>query len=142
MVNDALALLRAEKSNKRPEFKTDWRCGGSKIIMATTEEQESYGELDIACPGCPDCKEPEASEFTKECRKSISWSPIMSNSSCKGYATRLSKSCDIIDRLAAELKELSDTVQINCNPPKDCNDPVVLKTYMKACFDKAMEYPK
>jgi len=38
----------------------------------------------------------------------------------------------------AELEELKRTVQISCNPPKDCNDPVVLKTYMKACYDTAM----
>ena len=37
-----------------------------------------------------------------------------------------------------DLEELNDTVQVNCHPPNDCNDPVVLKTYMKACFDKAI----
>ena len=36
-----------------------------------------------------------------------------------------------------KLKNLRDTVSINCNPPADCNDPKVLKTYMKACFDEA-----
>ena len=42
----------------------------------------------------------------------------------------------------AELEELVSTVQINCNPPDDCNDPKVLKTYMKACFDLAMKLQK
>ncbi len=37
-----------------------------------------------------------------------------------------------------DLEALRDTVQISCNPPKDCNDPVVLKKYMKGCFDEAM----
>ncbi len=46
----------------------------------------------------------------------------------------------------AEIKLLEDlrtTVLIACNPPDDCNDPKVLKTYMKACFEKASEgeYP-
>lgn len=36
-----------------------------------------------------------------------------------------------------KLKNLRDTVSISCNPPADCNDPKVLKTYMKACFDEA-----
>lgn len=50
---------------ERPEHKTNWHCGGSKIIMATKEEQKFYGELDITCPGCPDCK-PEEPEVDKE----------------------------------------------------------------------------
>ena len=47
-----------------------------------------------------------------------------------------------LDQLQAEnekLKELVDTVLISCNPPEDCNDVDVLKTYMKACLDKANE---
>ena len=40
-------------------------------------------------------------------------------------------------KLLTKLEALRDTVSINCNPPDDCNDPVVLKTYMKACFDEA-----
>ena len=35
------------------------------------------------------------------------------------------------------LEALRDTVSISCNPPADCNDPKVLKIYMKACFDEA-----
>jgi len=41
-------------------------------------------------------------------------------------------------QLQAKHKELSDTVQTNCNPPDDCNDPEVLKTHMRECFEKAM----
>ena len=41
--------------------------------------------------------------------------------------------------LEKKYKDLNDTVQISCNPPDDCNDPVVLKTYMKACFDEAQK---
>ena len=41
------------------------------------------------------------------------------------------------EQLQAELKDLRNTVQLSCNPPDDCNDPVVLKTYMKACYEKA-----
>ncbi len=44
--------------------------------------------------------------------------------------------------LEAKLKDvenkyetLSDTVQISCDPPDDCNDPVVLKINMKGCLD-------
>ena len=50
------------------------------------------------------------------------------------------------DNLQADLtaskeryKELKDTVQISCNPPDDCNDPKVLKTYMKACFEQSQK---
>ena len=57
-----------------------------------------------------------------------------------------SLSCDRCKHLRAELataKEkytnLSNAVQLSCNPPDDCNDPVVLKTYMKACFGLAMK---
>ena len=38
-----------------------------------------------------------------------------------------------------QYKELKDTVQISCNPPDDCNDPKVLKTYMKACFEQSQK---
>ena len=38
-----------------------------------------------------------------------------------------------------ELEKLRDTVSISCNPPKDCNDPKVLKKYMKGCFDEAQK---
>ncbi len=38
-----------------------------------------------------------------------------------------------------QYKDLHDTVQISCNPPDDCNDPKVLKTYMKACFEQAQK---
>ena len=41
------------------------------------------------------------------------------------------------DERIKDLEDLRDTVSINCNPPADCNDPKVLKTYMKACFDEA-----
>ncbi len=41
--------------------------------------------------------------------------------------------------LIEEYTELRNIVQISCNPPNDCNDPKVLKTYMKACFDLAMK---
>ena len=34
-------------------------------------------------------------------------------------------------------KNLRNTVLISCNPPEDCNDPKVLKTYMKACYNIA-----
>ncbi|KKN75779.1 hypothetical protein LCGC14_0376550 [marine sediment metagenome] len=37
-----------------------------------------------------------------------------------------------------KLDDLKDTVRLACSTPDDCNDPVVLKQYMKACFDKAM----
>ena len=44
-----------------------------------------------------------------------------------------------IEWLEEKYKELNDTVQICCDPPDDCNDPVVLKTYMKKCFDLAIK---
>lgn len=43
----------------------------------------------------------------------------------------------IKDERIKNLEALRDTVSINCKPPADCNDPKVLKTYMKACFDEA-----
>lgn len=38
-----------------------------------------------------------------------------------------------------KLQDLTNTVQINCDPPDDCNDPAVLKAYMKTCFEKALQ---
>lgn len=38
------------------------------------------------------------------------------------------------------LQQLWVTVNLSCDPPKDCNDPVILKRYMKACMKKADEY--
>ena len=38
-----------------------------------------------------------------------------------------------------KLEALRDTVSISCHPPKDCNDPEVLKTYMKGCFDQSQK---
>ncbi len=38
-----------------------------------------------------------------------------------------------------ELEAFRDTVSIYCHPPKDCNDPEVLKTYMKGCFDESQK---
>ncbi|HDZ27258.1 hypothetical protein LCGC14_1134240 [marine sediment metagenome] len=46
--------------------------------------------------------------------------------------------CDLLTEIK-EFEALRDTVQISCNPPDDCNDPVVLKKYMKGCFDEAMK---
>ena len=43
----------------------------------------------------------------------------------------------VVDERIKKFKDLRDTVSINCKPPADCNDPKVLKTYMKACFDEA-----
>lgn len=85
----------------------------------------------------PLAEEPPQGEFTKRIRTEP-YNPKWKHTVIIRTEDR-DKLCGIIDRQAAELKELSDTVQINCNPPDDCNDPVVLKTYMKACFDKAME---
>ena len=42
-----------------------------------------------------------------------------------------------VDWLEAELEDLRNTVQIDCNPPDACNDPVVLKNYMRACLEQA-----
>lgn len=42
-----------------------------------------------------------------------------------------------LEKRIKDLKALRDTVSISCNPPEDCNDPKVLKTYMKGCFDEA-----
>ena len=52
---------------------------------------------------------------------------------CGQQATKI---C-VLNLQIKELEALRDTVSINCNLPDDCNDPVVLKTYMKACFDEA-----
>lgn len=44
--------------------------------------------------------------------------------------------------LQAELKDLRDTVQLSCTVPDSCNDPVVLKKYMKICLDEANKEAK
>ena len=54
--------------------------------------------------------------------------------------TKIYKKCAQVYKLEKRIKDLEalrDTVSISCNPPADCNDPKVLKTYMKACFDEA-----
>ncbi len=38
------------------------------------------------------------------------------------------------------LQKLWVTVNLSCNPPDDCNDPVVLKRYMEACMKVANKY--
>ncbi len=58
---------------------------------------------------------------------------------------QLIKSCDEseAERLRKEkhtLQQLWVTVNLSCGPPEDCNNPAVLKRYMKACIDKADEY--
>jgi hypothetical protein len=118
-VDKALALLRGKEPCKT--------CGGSGKVQKECEACAlDMPHLASECGGskpCPDCQEPkrpknpdrfllvdgaeepEASGFTKECRTYIKGSPIMSNNPCKGYAIRLSKTCDIIDSQAGELKK-------------------------------------
>ena len=48
-----------------------------------------------------------------------------------------------IERLEKDnikLQSLWVTVNLSCNPPDDCNDPKILKEYMKECIAKANEY--
>ena len=52
-------------------------------------------------------------------------------------AAKAYTACGNYQKRIKELEALRDTVSINCNPPDHCKDPVVLKTYMKACFDEA-----
>ena len=47
-----------------------------------------------------------------------------------------------LNKRIAELEELAETVQLSCNPPKDCTDVEVLKTYMLTCYAKAVEVSK
>ena len=42
-------------------------------------------------------------------------------------------------KLKEQYTNLSNIVQLSCDPPDDCNDPKVLKKYMKACFDEAIK---
>ncbi len=94
-------------------------CDTDKADCKTCWQDECYQEP---------VEKPPASEFTKKWR--------IKHGEPMTYNERVVNSaCDIIDKLEA----LRDTVQISCNPPKDCNDPVVLKTYMKGCFDEAMK---
>lgn len=44
-----------------------------------------------------------------------------------------------LNQRIVKLEALRDTVSVSCHPPKDCNDPEVLKTYMKACFDESQK---
>ena len=52
------------------------------------------------------------------------------------YGQQATKIC-VLELRIKKLEALRDTVSISCHPPDDCNDPVFLKTYMKACFDEA-----
>lgn len=54
---------------------------------------------------------------------------------CGQQATKI---C-VLDFQIKKLEALRDTVSIYCHPPKDCNDPEVLKTYMKGCFDESQK---
>ena len=50
------------------------------------------------------------------------------------------KSCEECEKLIAEkhlLQQLWVTVESSCDPPNGCNDPVILKEYMKACMKKS-----
>lgn len=38
-----------------------------------------------------------------------------------------------------ELRDLIATVEMACNPPTACNDPEILKTYMKGCLVQAQK---
>ena len=103
----------------------------------------------------PLAEEPEAGEFTKRARFQLDEGtlPVTTDGLAEDSKYHIPRdivefyhdACDIIDRQAAELKNLKDTVQLNCNPPDDCNDPSILKAYMKTCFDQALrvqEYPQ
>ena len=46
--------------------------------------------------------------------------------------------CDYAESLEEKLKDLADIVCVSCNPPESCNEPDVLKEYMRACFDNAI----
>lgn len=56
---------------------------------------------------------PPAGKFTKECRKYISWSPVMSQGECKGYAERLSIACARLDA-EQEKKDLLADLDAEC----------------------------
>ena len=60
----------------------------------------------------------------------------------EGNKAAISRAVDIANKLqdkVNELEDLRDIVQINCNPPDDCNDPIVLKNYMKGCLEQALK---
>ena len=42
-----------------------------------------------------------------------------------------------MDIIEQALSDLIATVEIACNPPDKCNDPEVLKKYMKGCLEQA-----
>ena len=51
--------------------------------------------------------------------------------------------CDHYHQIEAKnlkLQELWVTVELCCNPPESCNDPVILKRFMAECVKKAAEY--
>ena len=55
------------------------------------------------------------------------------------YIKALKQGNDRRDERIAELEELRETVELTCNPPNDCDDVKVLKTYMLACYAKAVK---
>lgn len=114
LLEQAIALLK-QPVNSPPEAKEKT----APIIKPETGVEK--GEV---------VSQQSVSEFTKECRETEldEWSDW-----------RIKEICDRLDKAIDKLEALRDTVQISCNPPKDCNDPVVLKTYMKGCFDEAMK---
>ena len=67
----------------------------------------------------------------------IDYVPIKRHEKMKLHCANLYAENKAKEERIKELEALRDTVSINCNPPADCNDPKVLKTYMKACFDEA-----
>ncbi len=53
------------------------------------------------------------------------------------------KQADDAIQKVRQLEIIKNAVLLGCDPPDDCNDPVVLKNYMKGCFEQAnREYPK
>ncbi len=61
----------------------------------------------------------------------------------KNLQDKANEAADYIDQLEEDnvkLQSLWVTVNLSCNPPDDCNDPKILKEYMRACTAKADEY--
>lgn len=111
----------------------------SRALRALEKEnnklQERIAELEIAktigIQACDLLKEQiEALEAENKQLRAIKCPPISEGDVC----------ICLIEKQAERIKALEvlrDTVSVSCNPPKDCNDPEVLKTYMKACFEQA-----
>lgn len=97
----------------------------TKITAVAQEKQNRYIKFNEAEGGIP-----LAISLIQDAKRSL-----VIDKNPAAALSALGAATDVLANI--EPDGLRETVLLACNPPDDCNDPVVLKEYMKACFEKA-----